>query len=65
MDTLLFFDRWILRYWLSGSDDYNRRYNREDNDYKQDLANALAFYPHVRAFCKHKAPECTKYIDQP
>lgn len=28
------------------------------------MANALAFYPHVRAFCKHKAPECVNYLNE-
>jgi SAM-dependent methyltransferase len=60
MDTLLLFDRWVIRYLI----DENKWYNNETRDYKTDMAKALSQYPHVVEFCKHKAPECTDFINQ-
>ncbi|MDF2926605.1 MAG: methyltransferase type 11 [Paenibacillaceae bacterium] len=60
MDTLLLFDRWIIRYLMNE----NNWYNHAGRDYKTDLAKALSRYPHVIAFCQRKAPECTNFISQ-
>lgn len=60
METFLFFDRWVLRYLLGE----NTWYNQNGRDYKTDLASALSRYPHVAAYCRHKAPECSAFLDQ-
>ncbi len=60
MDTILLFDRWVIRYIM----DENQLYNDETRDYKTDMAKALSRYPHVIAFCKRKAPECTGFLNK-
>ena len=59
MDVYLHYDRWVLDYLLSGQAWYP-----EGRDYKTDLARALSRYPHVKAFCRHKAPECAAFLDE-
>lgn len=56
MDTLLYFDRWILRYLLSDQEDF-------EGDYPALLGRALSRYPHVADFCRRKAPERAAYLD--
>jgi hypothetical protein len=60
MDTLLLFDRWVIRYLM----EENEWYNNEKRDYKTDMGKALSRYPHVAQFCKHKAPEASAFIDK-
>lgn len=60
MDTLLLFDRWIIRYLM----DENEWYNNDVRDYKKDMAKALKRYPYVVEFCKRKAPECTDFLNK-
>ncbi len=60
MDTFLYFDRWIIRYIMKE----NVWYNSDTQVYKTDMAIALKFYPYVLSFCKHKAPECKKFLDE-
>lgn len=56
MDTLLYFDRWVLRYLLNDQEGF-------ESDYPALLGQALSRYPHVADFCRHKAPECAAYLD--
>lgn len=56
MDTLLLFDRWIFKWILTDCDGY-------EGDYRADMAKALYRYPHVTAFCRRKAPECSPFLD--
>ncbi len=56
MDTLLYFDRWVLKYLLSDQEDYQ-------GDHPMLLGSALSRYPHVADFCRHKVPECVPYLD--
>ncbi len=53
MDTFLLFDRWALNYMFS-----------EDSSgkIKQEMADALFFYPHVLWFIGQKAPECQRFL---
>lgn len=60
MDTILLFDRWIIRYIMSE----NVWYNNGQRDYKTDMAKALSRYPYVIQFCKRKAPECTDFLKE-
>ena len=58
MDTLLYFDRWVLRYLL------NNQPNEKDHiAYQSLVGRALWRYPYVADFCRHKAPECASYVD--
>lgn len=56
MDTLLYFDRWILRYVLSQRKEYQ-------GNYLLLTGKALSFYPHVVDFCRNRAPECQSFLD--
>lgn len=40
MDTVLLFDRWVIRYIMSENPWYN-------GDYASDMRKALSRYPHV------------------
>ncbi len=58
MDTLLYFDRWVLRYLL------NDQPEGDPDAYRTMLGNALSRYPYVVDFVKNKAPECTAFVDR-
>lgn len=60
MNTLLLFDRWVIRYFM----DENKWYNNEMRDYKIDMGRALLRYPYIVEFCKRKAPECSEFINE-
>lgn len=59
METLLYFDRWIIRYIM----DRNDGYNNATRDYLTDVGKALSRYPYVVEYCKRKAPECSGFIE--
>lgn len=60
MDTVLLFDRWVIRYIMKE----NQWYNNDTRDYVSDMAKSLSRYPYVITFCKRKAPECTEFLDK-
>lgn len=62
METLLFFDRWILHFIMS--EDQCRWYDGEGRSYISDMAKALSRYPYLIPFCKRKAPECTDFLNK-
>ena len=57
MDCCLLFDRWVLR-WIFRECSYYK------GDYITDMAKALYRYPYINAFCRAKAPECSKFLDK-
>ncbi len=57
MDCFLLFDRWALRWIFTDCNYYN-------GDYVTDMAKALYKYPHIDAFCRRKAPECSEFLDR-
>ncbi len=57
MDCFLLFDRWVLRWILTDCEWYA-------GDYLTDMAKALHRYPHVKTFCRHKAPECSNFLER-
>jgi len=62
MDTLLFFDRWMLLYVMS---EYQYSwYNDGTRSYLSDMEKALSRYLYVISFCKRKAPECTDVLNK-
>lgn len=63
MDCFLLFDRWALRWIFTECEDLDW-FSYEGRDYKQDMAKALYRYPHVAAFCRAKAPECSAFLDR-
>ena len=58
MDTLLCFDRWVLRYLLN-----DQPGDKHPAAYRAMVGRALWRYPHVAEFCRNKAPECAPYVD--
>lgn len=58
MDTLLYFDRWVLRYLLN-----DQPGDKHPAAYRAMVGRALWRYPHVAEFCRNKAPECAPYVD--
>lgn len=60
METILLFDRRVIRYIMSE----NAWYNNGQRDYKTDMAKALSRYPYVVQFCKRKAPECAGFLKE-
>lgn len=60
MDTLLLFDRWVIRYIMAE----NAWYNSGKRSYTTDMAKALSRYPYVKDFCVKKAPECGNFIKE-
>ena len=62
MDTLLLFDRWVLRWILADCENFD--WFSYSGDYKTDLAKALYRYPHVKSFARAKAPECAAFLDE-
>ena len=60
MDTLLLFDRWVIRYIMAE----NAWYNSGNRSYTTDMAKALSRYPYVKDFCVKKAPECGNFIKE-
>ena len=60
METVLLFDRWVIRHIMSE----NAWYNNGQRDYKTDMAKALSRYPYVIEFCKRKAPECAGFLKE-
>lgn len=60
MDTVLLFDRWVIRYIMAE----NRWYNKDTRNYLSDMAKALSRYPYVVTVCKRKAPECTEFLNE-
>lgn len=60
MDTLLLFDRWVIRYIMNE----NKWYDSETRSYKTDMARALSRYPYVKEFCVKKAPECEGFVKE-
>lgn len=60
MDTLLLFDRWVIRYIMNE----NKWYDNETRSYKTDMARALTRYPYVKEFCVKKAPECECFVKE-
>ncbi len=62
MDTILLFDRWVIRYIMS--EDECSWYDNGTRSYVTDMAKALSRYPHIIPFCKRKAPECTDFLDK-
>ena len=58
MDTLLYFDRWVLQYLLSRQPD-----EKDHTAYQSLVGRALWRYPHVVDFYRNKAPECAAYVD--
>lgn len=57
MDTLLYFDHWVLAYLLADQAGF-------EGDYQELLGIALSRYPYVVDFCRQMAPECEEYLDQ-
>lgn len=57
-DTLLYFDRWVLRYLLA-----NQPEEKDHAAYQALVGRALWRYPYVADFCRHKAPECASFLD--
>ncbi|MBD5117130.1 MAG: class I SAM-dependent methyltransferase [Ruminococcaceae bacterium] len=60
MDTILLFDRWVIRYIMNE----NQWYNGGTRSYITDMAKALSRYPYVISFCQRKAPECTGFLNK-
>lgn len=60
MDTLLLFDRWVIRYIMGE----NSWYDSDTRSYRTDMAKALSRYPCVKDFCVKKAPECEGFIKE-
>jgi len=58
MDTLLYFDRWVLRYLFS-----DQSADQNPDAYQLLAGSALSRFPHVADFCRHKAPESAAYMD--
>ena len=58
MDTLLYFDRWVLRYLLA-----DQPHEKDHTAYQALVGRALRRHPHVADFCRHKAPECAPFVD--
>ncbi|MDI9497243.1 MAG: methyltransferase domain-containing protein [Bacillota bacterium] len=56
MDTLLYFDQWVLDYLLKDQAGF-------DGDYQELLGRALSRYPHVADYCRHMAPERKDYLE--
>jgi len=63
MNTLLLFDRWVLR-WILNDCSAFEWFDNGGRDYKLDMAKALYRYPHVAAHCRYKAPECSDFLDK-
>ena len=57
MDCCFLFDRWVLR-WIF------REWSYYKGGYITDMAKALYRYPYINAFCRAKAPECSKFLDK-
>lgn len=60
MDTILLFDRWVIRYIMRE----NSWYDNGTRSYRNDMARALSRYTYVKAFCVKKAPECEGFIKE-
>ena len=60
MEDFLFFDRWIIKDLMQECTDYNETFG----SYKKDMGIVLSQYPHVARYCREKAPECAKFIDE-
>jgi len=58
MDTLLYFDRWVLRYLLSVQPG-----GKDHAAYLSLVGCALWRHPHVVDYCRNKAPECASFVD--
>ena len=58
MDTLLYFDRWVLRYLLS-----EQPGGKDHAAYPSLVGRALWRHPHVADYCRNKAPECASFVD--
>ena len=60
MDCFLLFDRWALRWIFTEC----KWFSNNGLDYVTTMAKALYKYPHVAAFCRAKAPECSDFLDK-
>lgn len=56
MDSLLYFDQWILDYLLRDQPDF-------EGDYQLTLGRALSRYPHVAAYCRNMSPARASFVD--
>lgn len=57
MDTLLYFDAWILRYLLTLPPDF-------EGDYPLLLGKALSRYPYVIDYCRQLVPEDKAFLEE-
>ncbi|HQC36109.1 MAG TPA: class I SAM-dependent methyltransferase, partial [Bacillota bacterium] len=57
MDTLLYFDHWVIKYLLTDQEGFR-------GDYQELLGKALSRYPHVVDYCRHMVPESEDYLDE-